>query len=97
MYITEEYLNGTYNSCKNVLLPSSGQHAIELMCGSFGAAKCNALRWFQHMGDDKIDGEPRIPFQINYLPQKNEITVNKIKPINPKVIPCSQSVDVSIN
>ncbi|XP_070506187.1 NPC intracellular cholesterol transporter 1 homolog 1b-like [Chironomus tepperi] len=94
LYVTEEYLNGTYESCKNVLMPSTGQKAIDLMCGQWGAVKCSPLRWFQHMGDDKPGGEERIPFQMNYKPVKsNEVLKDGIKPLNPLVTPCNQSVN----
>lgn len=96
LYVTEEYLNGTYESCKNVLMPSTGQKAIDLMCGQWGAVKCSPYRWFQHMGDDKPGGEERIPFQMNYKPVKSDDAIKPgIKPLNPSVIPCSQR-DVSM-
>ncbi|KAL7026898.1 hypothetical protein ACKWTF_005220 [Chironomus riparius] len=94
LYVTEDYLNGTYESCKNILMPSTGQKAIDLMCGQWGAVKCSPYRWFQHMGDDKLGGEDRIPFQMNYKPIKSSDVIKAdIKPLNPFVTPCSQSVD----
>ena len=97
LYVTEDYLNGTYESCKNVLMPSTGQKAIDLMCGQWGAVKCSPYRWFQHMGDDKPGGEDRIPFQMNYkLIKSSDVIKAEIKPLNPLITPCSQSVDVSI-
>lgn len=86
-------MNGTFDSCKQVQVPSTGQLALDLMCGSWGASKCSAERWFGYMGDSK--GNPFVPFQINYLPQKSPDIVDDMKPLNPKVIPCSQSIDVS--
>lgn len=94
IYITEDYLNGTFDSCKNVQVPSTGQLAFDLMCGSWGAAKCSPMRWFSFMGD--ASGNAFVPFQINYLPQPTPDVVDDMKPLNPKVIPCSQSIDVSV-
>lgn len=85
-------MNGTFDSCKNVQVPSTGQLALDLMCGSWGASKCSPTRWFGFMGDT---GNPYVPFQINYLPQKSTDIVDGMQPLNPKVIPCSQSIDVS--
>lgn len=94
IYITEDYLNGTFNSCKNVQVPSTGQLAFDLMCGSWGASKCTPQRWFHFMGDAK--NNLYVPFQINYLPQKSTDIVNNMKPLNPKIVPCSESIDVSV-
>ncbi|KAG5683688.1 hypothetical protein PVAND_012954 [Polypedilum vanderplanki] len=89
LFVTEDYLNGTYDSCKNVLMPSTGQKVMDMMCGGFPASKCSPMRWFQHMGDVNV---AQIPFQINYIPQKSLMTSdNKFKPMNPKIIPCNES------
>lgn len=87
-------MNGTFDSCKNVQVPSTGQLAFDLMCGPWGASKCSPTRWFGYMGD--AQGNPFVPFQINYLPQSNSSIVDEMKPLDLKVIPCSQSVDVSL-
>ncbi|KAJ8923333.1 hypothetical protein NQ315_001891 [Exocentrus adspersus] len=88
LYISEDYLQGTYESCKQVAVPSTGQLALDIMCGSWGAAKCSAMRWFSFMGDAV---SPFVPFQINY---KNETAViDGFTPMNPRVIPCSRGVD----
>jgi len=91
IYITDDYLSGAYNSCKHVIYPSTGQLALDLMCGEWGASKCSPTRWFGSMGDSN---NPFVPFQINYLPQNLSSSNDEIKPLNPKVVPCNQSVDV---
>ncbi|KAG5682988.1 hypothetical protein PVAND_012302 [Polypedilum vanderplanki] len=91
IYITEKYFNGTYDSCKNVIYPSSGQLALDLMCGSWGASKCSPARWFGYMGD--AVNNPFVPFQINYLPQDSSSRNDDIKPLDSKVVPCNQPVD----
>jgi hypothetical protein len=49
------------------------------------------------MGDDKPGGEERIPFQMNYMLVKStDVIDHDIKPLDPLVTPCSQSVDVSM-
>lgn len=93
LYITEQFINETYKSCKNVVFPSSGQLGLDLMCGGWGAAKCSALRWYGFMGDAEEDV---VPFQINYLVQKSAAKVDGFTPFNPRVIPCNESVDVRI-
>jgi Niemann-Pick C1 protein len=92
LYITEEYINGTYNSCKNVQYPSTGQLALDLMCGEWGAAKCSPINWYNFMGDET---KQVVPFQIDYKIQNSTEKVNGFYPLNPRVVPCSESVDVS--
>lgn len=89
IHITEQFMNGTYDSCKNVQFPSSGQLALDLMCGDWGASRCSPKRWFGFMGD--AAGNQFVPFQINY----NTTAVDGFTPMDPKVVPCSESVDVS--
>lgn len=33
-------MNETYNSCKNVVHPASGNLAMDLACGAHGASRC---------------------------------------------------------
>lgn len=92
VHITEQYTSGTFNSCINVQFPSSGQLALDLMCGDWGAARCSATRWFSYMGN--ADGNVFIPFQINYRNHNSSATVDGITPMDPRVVPCNESVDV---
>jgi hypothetical protein len=45
------------------------------------------------MGD--AAGNPYVPFQINYVP--TEVATADIAPLDPLVVPCSQSINVSLN
>ncbi|GLV34537.1 Niemann-Pick type C-1a [Carabus blaptoides fortunei] len=89
VYISNDYIQGTYNSCRQVSVPSTGQLALDLMCGDWGAPSCNATRWFTYMGD--ASGNPYVPFQINYL--NTSEPVEEFHPLDPKVIPCNQAPD----
>lgn len=93
VHITENYMNGTFNSCKSVQFPSSGQLALDLMCGDWGASRCSPMRWYSFMGD--AAGNSFVPFQINYRPHNSSAEVNGFTPMDPRVVPCSESVDVS--
>ncbi|XP_044253675.1 NPC intracellular cholesterol transporter 1 isoform X1 [Tribolium madens] len=94
LYITNEYLEGTYKSCKQVSVPSSGQLALDLMCGNWGASKCSAMRWFNFMGTAG-DANPFVPFQINYLNSTGPVDKDGVKyePLNPKITPCNKAID----
>jgi Niemann-Pick C1 protein len=50
-------------------------------------------RWFDFMGDAAEN--PYVPFQINYVP--TEVATADIDPLDPLVVPCSQSINVSSN
>ncbi|XP_059609454.1 NPC intracellular cholesterol transporter 1 homolog 1b [Phlebotomus argentipes] len=64
-----DYLNMTYESCANIVHPSTGKLAMDLACGSFGSSRCTPLRWFGFMGDSSIN--PLAPFTINYFTSEN--------------------------
>ncbi|XP_017879990.1 NPC intracellular cholesterol transporter 1 isoform X1 [Ceratina calcarata] len=87
-YITNKYLEGTFNSCNKVSVPSSGQLALDIMCGIWGASKCTALRWFHYMGDAT---NPYVPFQITYI--NTDEPVGPFTPVDPTVTPCSKALN----
>ncbi|XP_026472293.1 NPC intracellular cholesterol transporter 1-like isoform X5 [Ctenocephalides felis] len=89
LYIKESYLTGTFNSCKQVSVPSTGQLALDLMCGTWGASRCTAAKWFHYMGTQ--EGNPYVPFGINYI--ATEQPKNGFSPLDPKVVPCNESID----
>uniref|UniRef100_A0A182PQ62 SSD domain-containing protein n=1 Tax=Anopheles epiroticus TaxID=199890 RepID=A0A182PQ62_9DIPT len=62
--IDRQYVQDTFDSCKGIVLPSSGKYAMDVGCGFWEAAGCTAERWFQYMG--AADNE-FVPFEINYL------------------------------
>lgn len=55
-------------------------------------SRCTAMRWYSYMGDSNT---PYVPFQINYRLHNSTALVDGFKPMNPSVVPCSESVDVS--
>lgn len=91
-YITDEYINGTHNSCKNVIYPPTGKLALDLMCGNWGASKCTPRRWYDFMGDVELDF---VPFQINYKFRNSTARVDGFTAMNPPITHCNESVDVS--
>lgn len=94
-HINKHYTLGTFSSCGNVFVPSTGQRALDLMCGNWASRDCTDERWFTYMGD-RDNETPNVPFQINYVFHNNSDTVNGFTPLNPRVVPCNESVDVSI-
>lgn len=48
LFLSEDYLNGTYDSCSKVSVPSTGQLALDIMCGQWGASRCSAIKYVSH-------------------------------------------------
>jgi len=92
MYITNRYLEGTFNSCSKVSVPSTGQLALDLMCGEWGASRCTPSKWFYFMGD--AENNIYVPFQITY--RNTDGPVGPFVPLDPTITPCSKPLDVGI-
>ncbi|XP_046396992.1 NPC intracellular cholesterol transporter 1 isoform X2 [Ischnura elegans] len=89
IYVSEMYTSGTFNSCIQVSVPSTGQLALDIMCGDWGASRCSPHKWFQYMGDE--DGNPYVPFQMTYIETNDK--KDGFIPLDPHVTPCNQAVD----
>lgn len=75
-----------------VSVPSTGQLALDLMCGNWGSLRCSSNRWFEYMGN--TEGNPFVPFQINYI-NSTSAKVGNYTPLSMPVTPCSKPLDVS--
>ena len=62
-FISEEFNEATYSSCKNVQYPETFDTVMGLLCGSHGSKACTAKRWFDYMGSTDNGYSP---FQISY-------------------------------
>ncbi|XP_012153850.1 Niemann-Pick type C-1a isoform X6 [Megachile rotundata] len=89
VFITNKYLEGTFNSCSKVSVPSTGQLAMDLMCGVWGASRCTPLKWFHYMGD--AENNAYVPFQITYI--NTDEPVGSFTPVDPVVTPCSKALN----
>ncbi|XP_073961835.1 NPC intracellular cholesterol transporter 1-like isoform X2 [Choristoneura fumiferana] len=81
-HLDSEYKEATFNSCSQVLMPSTNQPALNVMCGR--STGCTPERWFNFMGDKSV-----APFQINYVDTKPG---EPFKPYNPSTLPCNQGI-----
>ena len=83
-YVDEAFRDGLYNSCKNVIFPSSNQKIMNFMCGT-KAENCNPLKFLEFMGNPELNGES--PYLINY-----PVTAKPpIQAMNANIIKCNQS------
>lgn len=64
-----DYMFNVYDTCRQVIHPSSGRQAMELACGT-EATKCTPEKLFFYMGDPLAN--PLVPFKIEYTPVSNE-------------------------
>ncbi|KRT84518.1 hypothetical protein AMK59_2340 [Oryctes borbonicus] len=70
--ISEVYMNTTFESCKQVSLPSAGGLIMEtLACVDYGSAYCTPQRFFDYMGLTN----PYLPFRMNYIPQPDNTEI----------------------
>ncbi|PNF25098.1 hypothetical protein B7P43_G01990, partial [Cryptotermes secundus] len=92
VYIQDEYMNGTFNSCKQVSVPSTSRLALDMMCGEWGASRCSPKKWFTYMGE--AEDNPFVPFQITYI--ETDRPIGKYVPMNPSVTPCSKGISPEV-
>nr|XP_018903038.1 PREDICTED: Niemann-Pick C1 protein-like [Bemisia tabaci] len=85
VYMSNTYLNGVFDSCKQVSMPSSGQLVLDFMCGSWGASRCTPHKWFRFMG--RREQNPFVPFNINYF--SSDEPIKGFLPFNGTIIPCN--------
>jgi Niemann-Pick C1 protein len=64
----EQYMQSVYDTCKQVIHPSSGRLAMELACGT-EASKCTPEQLYFYMGDPGAN--PLVPFKIEYVMSEN--------------------------
>lgn len=90
-FVTSAFANGLYDSCKNVLFPSTNEPAIQLLCGPYGVANCSAYNFLSYMGsaDNGMS-----PVQINYFFQDSPIEQDghTLYPLNVTMTPCNEAV-----
>ncbi|XP_015603900.1 NPC intracellular cholesterol transporter 1 homolog 1b [Cephus cinctus] len=90
-YINEEYVNATYDSCKEIVHPASGNLALDLACGTHGASRCTAKLWFEYMGD--AANNEFVPFQITYVYDAEDFDGNSSEPLDPPIKLCNEAYD----
>ncbi|XP_038117109.1 NPC intracellular cholesterol transporter 1 homolog 1b [Culex quinquefasciatus] len=62
--IDRDHVHGVYDSCKGIILPSSGKYAMDIACGGWESTRCTAERWFEYLGD--AANNDYVPFTIEY-------------------------------
>jgi len=84
--VTELYANGTYDSCKNVIMSSTNAPAMDFLCGPWASYRCNAERWFDYMGSTDNGFSP---FDIKYTYVPPNGAAGNFTPFNATTYQCS--------
>ena len=81
-YVSPEFKEGLFNSCKDVIYPGNNEKILSLLCGTF-AAKCTPQKLLDFMGST---ANGYAPFTINY---KAKLAPN-LTWMNETIFKCSQ-------
>ncbi|KAB0803649.1 hypothetical protein PPYR_00619 [Photinus pyralis] len=84
--LSNEYMEGTFKSCRNVALPSSGDLVLGTTCGSWGEKNCTPDRWFDYFGL----GNSLAPYPIRFLGVPKDSEDGKF---HKEVVPCHLQYD----
>ncbi|KAK7790449.1 hypothetical protein R5R35_009492 [Gryllus longicercus] len=85
IFLARAFAEATYDSCKDVSMPSTGQRVMDLICGEWGSRRCSAERWFTFAGD--ADSNEYVPFTIEY--RLDEAPPGGGAPLQPPSTPCA--------
>ncbi|XP_061115458.1 NPC1-like intracellular cholesterol transporter 1 [Conger conger] len=88
-FMSAEFADSAFNSCKNVRIPSTGGFAIGTMCGRYGAANCTAQRWYDFQGDSS-NGLAPLDIDFRLVPEGDPVPPG-IVPYAGRVLACNES------
>lgn len=92
VHLSREYATDTVESCRTVSVPTTGEFAINFMCGNVNALKCTADQFFNFIGNN-----PFSPFIINFkLHSANDSNNAEFTPPDMKTFSCWEAPDVSV-
>lgn len=90
-FITTEFANNAFDSCKNVRIPATGGFAISTMCGQYGAKLCNAQRWYDFQGDSS-NGLAPLDIDFRLIKEGDTAGVPEgVIPYNGRALKCNET------
>lgn len=90
-YLTTNFADASFQSCKNVRIPTTGGFAIATMCGRYGAKLCTAQRWYDFQGDSS---NGLAPLDIDFKLMKEGDTAGLpegVIPYNGRALKCNET------
>lgn len=76
LYLFFSYADTLYNSCKDLQGVTPGSNIMDLVCGPWGSAKCNAEHWTEYMGST-VDEGGYSPFKTHYVLTTENVILNE--------------------
>ena len=90
--VSEEFGVGMFNSCRDVQNPSSGKHALDMLCGK-DTSRCTPQNWLDYMGNTTQN--PYVPFTIIFNVTSKDTFVPgpnvTLHPMTSHIEPCNES------
>ncbi|XP_039275354.1 NPC intracellular cholesterol transporter 1 isoform X4 [Nilaparvata lugens] len=93
VFISEEYIIKTYESCQNVYVPAANSLAMDFLCG-LSTSRCSPKRLFNFLGDQAKN--MYAPFQINYIITNEDSANNGTIPLYPEVYSCNAALNSTL-
>lgn len=90
-FLSTDFADASFQSCKNVRIPATGGLAIGTMCGRFGSKHCNPQRWYDFQGDSSNGLAPLdIDFHL-IKPEDTEGLPEGIVPYSGNALKCNET------
>lgn len=90
-FLSNNFAEASFQSCKNVRIPATGGFAIATMCGRYGAKLCTAQRWYDFQGDSSNGLAPLdIDFRLINEGDMEGVPVGVI-PYNGRALKCNET------
>ncbi|KAK7065979.1 NPC intracellular cholesterol transporter 1, partial [Halocaridina rubra] len=94
-YLSKDFVDQVYASCKDVVSPSTNDRVMGLFCGDWGAPRCTGERLFNYLGDKEKNVYTPINIRYHYLRAPEEAPEG-ILPLNQTAQPCSEEFEGSL-
>lgn len=90
-FLSTNFADASFQSCKNVRIPATGGLAIGTMCGRFGSNHCNPQRWYDFQGDSS-NGLAPLDIDFNLIkPGDTEGLPEGIVPYSGNALKCNET------
>uniref|UniRef100_A0A3B5AAM2 NPC1 like intracellular cholesterol transporter 1 n=1 Tax=Stegastes partitus TaxID=144197 RepID=A0A3B5AAM2_9TELE len=90
-YLTTNFADTSFQSCKNVRIPATGGYAIATMCGRYGAKLCTPQRWYDFQGDSS-NGLAPLDIDFKLLNEGDTTGVPEgVIPYNGRALKCNET------
>ncbi|XP_068461309.1 NPC1-like intracellular cholesterol transporter 1 [Clinocottus analis] len=90
-FLSTNFADGSFQSCKNVRIPATGGFAIATMCGRYGAKLCTPQKWYDFQGDSS-NGLAPLDIDFNLIKEGDTEGLPKgVIPYNGRALKCNET------